>query len=293
MRRILQALLPQGRLGRAIAVSVSSTVLGQLIVLAASPLLTRLYTPEDFGVLGVFSALLGILGTAVCLRYELAIPLAKDSAGMVNLLALSVVVASLVSLLVGVALGLWGEMVIDAFDMEALRPLLWLLPLGLLAMGCNRALTHWAIRRQAFGRIARTRLSQRIGQVITQVGLGYPVAGPLGLVIGQIIGNSAGITTLGLAFHKMEARLWHAIKGRAMAKIAMRFGNLPTFATGAALLNSGGEYLPPLLAAALYGADVAGWFTLGLPDVVGVWYRHGGAPRSLSGPGAWPGYLHR
>ena len=128
---------------------------GQLLVLVASPLLTRLYTPEDFGVLGVFSALLMMFGIAVSLRYELAIPLAEDDARMVNLLALSLVLALLVSSLFGVVVWLWGDMVTGWFNTEALRPLLWLLPVGLLAMGCNRALTHWAIRRQAFGQITR------------------------------------------------------------------------------------------------------------------------------------------
>ncbi len=79
MMRGLRALLPKGRLGRAVAVLVTGTAFGQLIVLAASPLVTRLYTPADFGVLGVFSAFLGILGIAVTLRYELAIPLPRTT----------------------------------------------------------------------------------------------------------------------------------------------------------------------------------------------------------------------
>jgi O-antigen/teichoic acid export membrane protein len=262
MMRVLRALLPKGRLRRAVALSVSSTVLSQLIVLAASPLLTRLYTPENFGILGVFSALLSILGIVVCLRYELAIPLSEDDAGVVNLLALSLVVTSLVSSLVGLILWLWGDVICLWLNAEALRPLLWLLPVALLAMGCYRALTHWAIRRQAFGRIARTRLSQSLGQVATQTGLGYMVPGPLGLLVGQAIGQSAGMASLAVAVYRSEGRLLRAIKPRAMAQAAARFGNLPTLATGAALLNGSARLFPTLLIAALYGAEVAGWFAL-------------------------------
>ena len=70
MLRVVRALLPKGRLIRAVALLVTGSAFGQLLVLVASPLLTRLYSPDDFGVLGVFSALLGLFGTAVCLRYE-------------------------------------------------------------------------------------------------------------------------------------------------------------------------------------------------------------------------------
>ena len=196
------------------------------------------------------------------LRYELAIPLAEDDAGMVNLLALSLIVALLVSALIGVALWRWDGVVSAWLNTAGLRPLLWLLPIALVAISCRRTLTHWAIRRQAFGRITRTLLSGSVGQVATQVGLGFVRAEPLGLVIGQIIGQSAGITTLALAFHRAEGRLWRAITPRGMARAAVRFGKLATLATGAALLNELGVFLPAILIAALYGAEVAGWYAL-------------------------------
>jgi O-antigen/teichoic acid export membrane protein len=262
MIRSLRARLPKGRLRRAVTVSVTGAALGQLIVLAASPLVTRLYTPEDFGVLGVFSALLGILGIAVSLRYELAIPLAEDSASVVNLLALSLVVTLVLSLLIGVTLWPWGEVITAWLNAEALQPLLWLLPVGLLASGCSRALTHWAIRRQAFGRMTRNEISRCLGRVVTQVGFGFLILGPFGLLVGQIIGQSAGISTLALAFYRTEGQLLRTIRLRGIAQAAVRFAKLATFGTGAALLNNGGRLAPALLVAALYGVEVAGWFAL-------------------------------
>jgi O-antigen/teichoic acid export membrane protein len=262
MMRVLQALLPQGRLRRAVVVLMTGTAFGQLLVLIASPLLTRLYTPDDFGVLGVFSALLMVFGIAVSLRYELAIPLAEDDASMVNLLALSLLLALLVSSLTGVVVWLWGEMIAGWLNTEALQPLLWLLPVGLFAMGCNRALIHWATRRQAFGQITRTQMSRSVGQVTVQLGCGYLALGPIGLLAGQIIGQSAGITTLTLAFRRVEGSLWRTVRLRDMARAAARFRNLPTFGAGAALLSNVGRFAPALFVAALYGAQVAGWFAL-------------------------------
>ena len=179
MMRGLLSLLPKGRLWRAIAVLVTGTALGQLIVLAASPLVTRLYTPADFGVLGVFSAFLGILGIAVTLRYELAIPLAEDDASVVNLVALSLAVTFLLSLMVGVALWPWGEVITGWFNAEALRPLLWLLPVGLVAIGWASVFTYWAVHRQAFGHITRNQINRSVGQVATQVSCGYLILAPL------------------------------------------------------------------------------------------------------------------
>jgi O-antigen/teichoic acid export membrane protein len=49
--------------------------LGQAITVLVSPILTRLYTPEDFGVFGVYASILGIVTVVASLRYEYALPL--------------------------------------------------------------------------------------------------------------------------------------------------------------------------------------------------------------------------
>ena len=79
---------------------------------------------------------------------------------------------------------------------------------------------------------------------------------------GQIIGQSAGTTTLTLAFGRMEGKLWRTVRLRDMARAAARFANLPTLGVGAALLSNAGRFAPALLVAVLYGAQVAGWFAL-------------------------------
>ncbi|MBC7345458.1 MAG: lipopolysaccharide biosynthesis protein, partial [Clostridia bacterium] len=57
----LKALLSKSSFARNVAVLAGGTAVGQAIVVLASPILTRLYTPGDFGVLAVYSSLLGIL----------------------------------------------------------------------------------------------------------------------------------------------------------------------------------------------------------------------------------------
>lgn len=262
MRRIVGGVLPRGRFGRAVMVLAGGSMLGQVIVLLVSPLLTRLYTPDDFGVLAVFGALLGMSGLAVCLRYEIAVPMAEDDATAANLVAVSLLAALLFSLAVGLMVALWGAAITGWVNAPALDPWLWLLPIGLFAAGCYLSFSHWAIRRQAFGRLTRTRITQSLGQAATQVGLGWFGAGPVGLLIGQVIGQSAGVTGLAAMAYRHERHLFTMIGPRTMARAAARFRRQPLFGTGAALLNGSARLLPALLIAALYGTQVAGWFAL-------------------------------
>ena len=49
---------------------VSGTTFAQLLAILAAPVLTRLYAPDAFGILALFSSITGILGVIACLRYE-------------------------------------------------------------------------------------------------------------------------------------------------------------------------------------------------------------------------------
>ena len=85
-------LLPKNHFARSVGILAGGTAAGQAIIVAASPILTRLYTPEDFGVLAVYASLLSILGVVASLRYELAIPLPESDEEAANVTVLSLVV---------------------------------------------------------------------------------------------------------------------------------------------------------------------------------------------------------
>ncbi|SVD81723.1 uncharacterized protein METZ01_LOCUS434577, partial [marine metagenome] len=78
---------------------VTGTTIAQAIPIAISPILTRIYTPEDFGVLALFISITTILGTIANGRYELAIVLPKRDNNALELTALSIIITIGFSLL--------------------------------------------------------------------------------------------------------------------------------------------------------------------------------------------------
>ena len=69
---------------------LTGTVVGQAFSVLLAPVLTRLYLPDQFGHLSVYTATLAIIGVAAALGYELAIPIARSSEELANLLAVSI-----------------------------------------------------------------------------------------------------------------------------------------------------------------------------------------------------------
>ena len=259
VKKKVSLVLPRGRFARSVAILVGGTALGQVIAVLASPILTRLYKPEDFGVLAVYSSILGILSVIASLRYEVAIPLPENDEDAANLLALSLGIVVLISLLISLGAWLLGEHVVQWLNAPGLQPYLWLLPVGMLLVGSYQVFNYWAVRRQAFGAIARTKLYQGLGAALTQVASGFLKSGPLGLIVGQIVGQSAGGITLALLFRNHKFTNLRINNVRLVAKRYVRF---PKLSILPAFVNAVGLQLPIVALSAFYGSTVTGWFSL-------------------------------
>jgi O-antigen/teichoic acid export membrane protein len=259
----LLRILPRGKFARSVAVMTAGTALGQGLVLASAPLLTRLYTPADFGMLAVYGSIVSLVAVVGALRYELAIALPEDDESAANLLLLALILVMVTSLLAGLGVWLLADQLVRLVNTAALKPYLWLVPLGVLGAGIYEALTFWAVRKKAFTTIARTRLTQGAGQVLTQIILGLLKLGPVGLLLGQALGKAGGSGTLATLAWKHDRESIKRISASGMYRAALRYRRFPMLSSSTAVLNYSGLYLPPILLAAFYGPQVAGWFLLG------------------------------
>lgn len=236
------------------------TATGQVIVVAASPILTRIYTPEEFGVLAVFGSLLGILGVVASLRYDLAIPLPEKDQEAVNVTALSLLVAMAFSAITAAVVIPFGKPIGLVFDVPVLGEYIWLLPLGLLLMGVYQVFNNWAVRKRLFPVIAKTKILQSSSMVIVQAA-GYAV-GPLALVVGRIFGQVAGLSTLG-GKTLQDIKASNILPSyRGVAAAAAKYRSFPVYATWSGLLSTGGPQVPPILFSLFYGASAAGVYYL-------------------------------
>ncbi len=266
MKRMLKGI--KARLGGGsfmanVMVLAGGAGLGQFLVVLATPFLTRLYSPEDFGVLAVYASILSIILITASLRYEVAIPLPEKDESAANLLALCFFILTTESLLCVAGIWLFREQVTHWLNCASLKPYLLLLPLSLFWAGTYKILNCWALRRKTFSRIARTKLTQSFGQVLTQLGAGFLYAGPLGLLLGDVVGRASGSGTLACLAFRQDGKVIKGVSLFGIRKVLKRYWRFPIISSGAAMLNGLGVQLPPLLLAGYYGAGVAGLFALG------------------------------
>jgi len=152
-----------------------------------------------------------------------------------------------------------------------------------LLVGTYQVFNYWAVRKRAFGRIARTRINQSLGAVAIQTVFGLFKLGSLGLLIGHVVGQGAGTTTLAILAHREDKKALYSISFGGVRRMARRYQRYPLLSSFSGLINSVGLQLPAILLASFYGLQVAGWFTLGQRVI--------GAPMALVGQAVSQVYL--
>ncbi len=180
----LRRLLPKNAFARGFSVLVGGTAGAQLLTVLAAPLLTRLYSPEDFGLLAVYASLLALIGVVSSLRYELAIPLPEDDVEAANVAVLSLILVGISTLLSGALVWQLGPAIADALSVPALADYFWLLPAGVLLGGAYTVFNYWSVRTKRFSTIASTRIRQSLATLAIQLAV-FKLGG-LVLLLGRV-----------------------------------------------------------------------------------------------------------
>jgi len=251
---------------RNVTIMFGGAASGQVISVLLAPVLTRLYSPEQFGVLSVYLAVLTILVVIASLRYELTLPLVKNATDEINLVAVCgcalVVTTAALTLVVFLvpweASGVFGTLTATSSQLLSYRGLL---PVGFFCLGAYYIALYMATRAEAFRLIAISRISQGVIGPTSQIALA--AIGTPGILIGSILGQSAG--TFGLMYRLMAARLplLREITWRRMAHLARRYYRFPVLGGWTALLEAaGGSQLLYLLIWIQYSGEIAGYIFL-------------------------------
>lgn len=194
------------------------------------------------------------------MRYQLAIPLPERDEKAAHVVVLSFMVVLGMSLLTAVVVIFWSQSIAALANTPALAGYMWLLPVGLLAMGTYQVFNYWAIRTKSFSAIARTKLTQSGSMVAVQLA-GYAL-GPLALLVGRVFGHAAGTTTLGMLAVRNRWSAFRAVKFGGVIQAAGRYRRFPIYSTWGGAFNTAGVQLPPLLFAAFFSSSGAGIYML-------------------------------
>ena len=257
---------PAGAAARQVMTLVTGTGLAQLIPLAVSPLLTRLYTPQDFGVFALYASLLAVLAVLGSARYELALMLPKDDTDALALVALAMAIVLATSAAVLAAVLLFQAGLARWLDSPALGPWLFLVPVSMLLTGLVNTLTVWANRTSRYRQISISRVLQSASAAAVAVALGWGLSrgsqAGVGLVLGAVVGQALAAASLAWPFWRRWGARLQAVGWQPMRAQALRFREFPAINMPHALLDALQGSAVVALIAALFGPTLLGFHAL-------------------------------
>lgn len=236
------------------------TVISQGIAILVLPVLSRIYTPADFGIAAIFASVIAILSEISGFRYYLAIPLPKSERYANAVIVLSLFVQFIFSLILCLLLLATDLRFFTAIRLENLFQYRFLVPIGVFLISLYVTLTQWAIRTKSFSTIGKTKISQSITGNFAKVIFGLLNIKPLGLLLGEIISRASGITTLykGIVSIKGVPKTTR----QDVVKVALKYRNFPLFDIWTALLNTAGYQIVPYLILIFYDSQTTGYFSM-------------------------------
>jgi O-antigen/teichoic acid export membrane protein len=192
--RLLSSQVPEQPLLKKSAIVASGQLCGYALALAASPFLSRLYHPVDFGLLAIFVTLMTVLGSIATFRYDYAIPLPKDDRSAATLAFLSKWMAALVTVGLFIAAAFFAETIEQTVfrAQHSSFSFSYLLAVGVAAFASCEIHSAWLVRQGKYVQLSRVRLCHAVACLTTQ--LTIPILwnrGPLGLLAGQVTGYAA------------------------------------------------------------------------------------------------------
>jgi O-antigen/teichoic acid export membrane protein len=218
---MIKKLLPRSEFAKNVLTLMTGTTIAQAIPIAVSPILTRIYTPDDFGVFALFISTSTLVSTVATGRYEYAIMLPKKPGDAANIFALSIAITISITLLSLLLVSIFNQNITDFLGNRELGRWLYLIPATVLLTGVYQSLNFWSNRNREYKSIAASKVLQSVTVSSANIGMGFGGLGAAGLITGSILGQAASVSVLMRMFSKkytIYPREIKMVKALALAK---------------------------------------------------------------------------
>lgn len=255
-------LFAANRFFRNVGILASGTIFAQIIMALSLPILTRLYTPEHFNLLAVYTSLISIFAVSACMRFNIAIPLPKRDTDAIALMWLALISASIFTGFLGIIILFFSEHILKLLNQANFQSYLWMLPVGVFFAAIYDATQFWSSRRKRFSLITKTRIIRAVSGAGTQLGFGATQSSPFGLLLGHMLYSGLGSLGLIRNIWQKERRLLFNTNLSQLREIGRSYRRYPYISVPESIFNTAGSELPIILIAAATLGSEAGFLML-------------------------------
>lgn len=244
---------------------IAGTSLSQIIIVFSSPVLTRLYPPESFGVFKIFVSTVAVLSVIANLRYELAIVLPEKKADALNILRLTLV-SNVVIFFTVLILTIPSFQILENNVFNNLGNLKYLIPFSVFFGALFQALNFWFNRQKDFKTISISKVIQSSFVSLIQILIGWFFFGNAsGLIIGSISGQILSLLYfIFIALRDDDFKNKPYLNKNNLIRVALSYKRFPFFSAPGAFINTASSEFPVFIISYSFGLSLVGQYGLAI-----------------------------
>lgn len=241
----------------------SGTLVAQVLTIGIMPIVTRIYTPEDFSNLALYTSVTSILSMFVTLKYDKAIMLPKKEKDAFSLIVLSIGLTIFFGLIFYICYFFFFDYLTLLFKVEGVEDWLIFVPISVIVIGLYNILNTWFNRKKEYNRLSFNRILTSIGggasKIFFQLILKF---GAFGLVLGEFFSQVLALFFFGKNFVSVNRNEILTVKINDIKKVSKEYKSFPIYSLPADFVNSVSRELPVLLLSGFYEASTVGFYML-------------------------------
>lgn len=259
---MLKRLFKKNSLYKDVATLVGGTGIAQAVPILISPILTRMYTPDEFGILAFYMAAIAIIGVASTGRYEMAVLLPKDHNRAQNLAGFATILSLAVSVGAFFLLLLYGDGILKLFGFESMSTLYYAIPAGIFAFGLFQVSAFLLNRTKNYKELAKAKIARSGGVSAGQLLFGFVGFTTFGLVFGKLFGSLSSAVYARWIANRDRAFKNSRLSWVVMKAEALTYQEMPKVNTPHAISTTLSNQLPNMLLAGFFSPAIAGLYNL-------------------------------
>lgn len=250
------AYIPLGTFAWNVVILTGGTAIGQLISTLASPVLTRLYAPSDFGLLASYMAFVSIISVFSTGRYDMAVPLPRSDIEAAALVFVSIKICMLTSVLSLVLFVVSGF-----FFTSELIPWLYILPISVFVIGVYNTFQFWFNRREKYQIMSISRVLNSFSTAFMNILLGLvQIKG--GQIWGTLIGQMVTVVWMAAQIGLNDISFFRNANLGIQNYMLKRYASHPVHIVPSHLIGTIASQIPVLIMSHVYSLTTTGFFSL-------------------------------
>jgi len=241
---------------------MTGSIFAQAIPIAISPILTRLYNPNDFGVFALYFSLTSIFSSMVTGKYEMAIMLPKRDKDAANVFMLALIITFITTLLTFLIILVFENEIIAILEAPSLTKLIYIVPFSVLFTGIYQCLNVWNNRKKNYKQLAMSKITQSTVIGASNISGGVSGLGASGIIFANLIGQIASTSYLAYFTYKIKTKFKNQLNRARLLILAKKYNKFPKYNLPNVLIDNFRMSGMNMLIAKYFSSPILGQFSL-------------------------------